>query len=708
MHFERLGHASTLVQRTHSKSRDGGRSLRVRSMSLWTKAEEVQPLCPKPTNDTRTMSSSSQRHRTLGLVLTALLGVAVCVLWIFEPSFSRRPFSPAYTQYQKAIAPPTRAVRKLPPTDSLPLVADLSEHSAATLQGVERVMDIYCHGPLLHAVQMAGVFPDSKHFVDMPIKRNSSVFQILVDFERQQLAMTRYLSRTASYERLLRRFLDDHFDPPGTDLLPVTPYDYHEYVKPPMIAAIPDQEQRDWAMALYHLWKHLGRVPNTQVVSSFLHATARRSTDSRFRISPNVLIVPGGRFRESYYWDSYWIVQGLLVSDMAKTARGVVNNLLQYVAEFGFVPNGGRVYYLTRSQPPLLSDMVNLVALNGTDEDGHSIYDSAYLNVSLPILEREYQFWMQRGPGAHAVELTRSCFECKANRTFVLNRYISMANRPRPESYREDVSIASEIYGDTTDDGHDLEAKKDRYYNDLTAAAESGWDFSSRWFRDPMEMRTIETSEVVPVDLNAFLYRMERNMVTFYDYLDNHERAAYFVQAAEDRFVAMNEILWSEEEGTWKDFLLENNTHSSVVSVSDYSPLWANAFDATNTTRLERILDTLKSSGLLKVGGIQTTTTMTGQQWDAPNAWPPEQDIVIEGLLAMNLSAAHDLARSLTQTWVHSSLAAWRETGLMFEKYNASSVGALGVGGEYFPQFGFGWTNGVILKFLTIYRYLLQ
>lgn len=656
--------------------------------------EETQPLCAKkmPT------PAFSQRYRTLGIVLAALLALATCVLWIYGPHYDPNAIAP----------PPAQVPRKQPPTDSLPLVTDLSENSAASLMEIKRVMGIYCHGPLLHAVQMAGVFPDSKHFVDMPIKRNSSVFQILVDFDRQQLGMTGYLSRTAGYEALLRRFLADHFDPPGTDLLPVTPYDYHEYVKPPMITAIPDPEQRDWALALHHLWRHLGRVPNAQVVSSFLHAKARRVSDSRCRVSPNVLIVPGGRFRESYYWDSYWIVQGLLVSDMAQTARGVVNNLLQYVAEFGFVPNGGRVYYLTRSQPPLLSDMVHLVALNGSDQDGLPIYDAAYLNVSVPILEREYQFWMQRGPGGHAVEFSRRCSECRTERTFVLNRYISMGNRPRPESYREDYSIAAEIYGDTTEDGHDIEAKKDRYYNDLTAAAESGWDFSSRWFRDPMEMKTIETSEVVPVDLNAFLYRMERNMVAFHDYLGDHERAAYFARAAEDRIQAMNEILWSEEQGAWKDFLLENNTHSSVVSVSDYTPLWANAFDAANNTRLERILDSLKSSGLLKVGGIQTTTTMTGQQWDAPNAWPPEQDIVIGGLLAMNLSAAQDLARSLTQTWVHTSLAAWRETGLMFEKYNASAVGALGVGGEYFPQFGFGWTNGVILKFLTSYRHLLQ
>ena len=72
----------------------------------------------------------------------------------------------------------------------------------------------------------------------------------------------------------------------------------------------------------------------------------------------NTIIVPGGRFRESYYWDSYWINKGLLVSGMTTTANGVVNNLLTQVKTYGFVPNGGRDYYLNRSQPPFLSDMV--------------------------------------------------------------------------------------------------------------------------------------------------------------------------------------------------------------------------------------------------------------------------------------------------------------------------------------------------------------
>ncbi|DAZ96235.1 TPA: hypothetical protein N0F65_012597 [Lagenidium giganteum] len=511
---------------------------------------------------------------------------------------------------------------------------------------------------------MTEVFADSKHFVDMPIKRNSST-----EFQA---------SKSHSHDHVveLRAFLDDHFDPPGSDLIPITPLDFQAHTLPPMIAAIQDDTLRDWAFSLHQLWKNLGRVPEQSLHSSFLHARALAKA-------------PLKRTQNSYYWDSYWIVQGLLVSHMHHTARGVVNNLLEYVAEFGFVPNGGRVYYLTRSQPPMLTSMVQLVA--------RIEYDASYLAAAVPILDNEYRFWMQRGPSGHTVEIERHDAVTGRTVTHVLNRYVSHADHPRPESYREDVAVATEIF----------EANKTMYYNDVIAAAESGWDFSSRWLRDPQDMRTMATSCIVPVDLNAILFKVERTLMEFHRYLGHTKRAAFYEDAAVRRARAIDAVLWSDEHQAWKDWNLETSAHSTIVSVSDYTPLWAKVVDRRDTKRLDRIVQSLQDSGLHQVGGIQTTTTFTGQQWDAPNAWPPEQDLIIEGLLEANTAASHELARSLLQTWVRTGLVAWQKTGLMFEKYNATEVGGLGVGGEYFPQFGFGWTNGVILKFLTIHQNLL-
>ncbi|KAF4317528.1 hypothetical protein BBO99_00003082 [Phytophthora kernoviae] len=566
-------------------------------------------------------------------------------------------------------------VSELPTEQDIPLGINVE---------LERALDIYCRGPLLHTVQMANVFADSKYFVDMPIKANSSAFDILVDFQRRELAMVDYHPNTQdTHKQQLRHFIDDHFDPPGTDLLPITPFDYQAQFFPPMVADIQDGELRDWAFELHKIWQTLGRIHNTNMKGSLLRP--RKLDDPSLHRPANVLIVPGGRFRESYYWDSYWIVQGLLISDMPITARGIVNHLLEYVSEFGFVPNGGRIYYLTRSQPPMLSDMVKLVTrmpTNGTEVE----YDDVYLSAALPILEREYDFWMQHGPCGHAIELVRPNPSAGASgsTTYVLNRYTSNANHPRPESYREDVQIAAEIFDHTMlmDDGNAAATKehKDKYYNNVIAAAEN---------------------------LNSIMYRMERNLMEFNRHLGNNKRAQFFERAAVRRREAIDAIFWSEKHQSWKDYDLETDSHSRVVSVSDYTPLWAKAFDPNNIERLKKVVTSLKNSGLLQVGGVQTTTIFSGQQWDSPNAWPPEQDIVVEGLLAVNTSESHSLARTLSQTWTQTSLVAWKQTGLMFEKYNASEVGGLGTGGEYFPQFGFGWTNGVILKFLTIHQNLL-
>ncbi|CAI5715537.1 unnamed protein product [Peronospora destructor] len=555
---------------------------------------------------------------------------------------------------------------------------------------LERSMDIYCRGPLLHAVQMANVYSDSKYFVDMPIKVNSSAFDILMDFQHRELATTEYRDNVHdTHEQQLRRFIDDHFDLPGTDLLPITPIDYQGQFHPPMVADIQDEELREWAFSLHQIWANLGRVRNPRVKGSLLRS--RKLGEPILNKPANVLIVPGGRFRESYYWDSYWIVQGLLVSDMAVTARGIVNHLLD------------------RPCSRIWSNLVARLSVNGTDTE----YDDEYLRAALPILEREYDFWMQHGPCGHAVELTRGDSRAGATNktTYVLNRYTSNANHPRPESYREDVLVASEIFDRTVrmDDGNAAatERHKDKYYNNVIAAAESGWDFSSRWLRDPLDMTTMLTSSVVPVDLNSIMYRVERNLMEFNEHLGNNEQARFFERASARRLEAIDAILWSDKHQTWKDYDLEKDTHSTIVSVSDYTPLWAKAYNATNIDRLKNVVTSLKNSGLIQVGGVQTTTTFSGQQWDSPNAWPPEQDIVVEGLLAVNTTESHNLARELSQIWTRTSLTAWKQSGLMFEKYNASEIGGLGAGGEYFPQFGFGWTNGVILKFLTIHQNLL-
>ena len=126
----------------------------------------------------------------------------------------------------------------------------------------------------------------------------------------------------------------------------------------------------------------------------------------------------GGRFVEFYYWDTYWIIQGLLLSEMYDTTRGMLENFLSMVDTYGFVPNGGRVYYTKRSQPPLLIPMVySYVTVTG---------NIPFLKNNINLLEKEFEFWMTN----QTVTVNKDGNEYK------LARYYTASQGPRPESYR--------------------------------------------------------------------------------------------------------------------------------------------------------------------------------------------------------------------------------------------------------------------------------
>lgn len=506
--------------------------------------------------------------------------------------------------------------------------------------------DIYCHGEILHVIQ-TNTKRDGKEFVDRPLKYDPEIvfaaFQSLPNHEAETLDT----------------FLETHFYPAGSDLIPVIPNDYQPRPMS-LFNTITNHTLLDWAMELNHLWKLLGRRPEIQ-----------HPNRHSFLPTKNTLIVPGGRFRESYYWDTYWIVHGLLACGMYDTARGVVENLLGFVETYGFVPNGGRIYYLTRSQPPLLFEMVHLLH--------QARPDYVFLDSATATLDKEYQFWMK----SHSIRLGRH----------KLNRYVSSASSPRPESYREDIETADKV----------PQSKHAQLYADIVAAAESGWDFSSRWFKNFESIDTTATSNVIPVDLNCIMHRMEKRMQDFHRMLNHAKELQMYETAARKRQAAIQALLWDESSFMWRDYLLDGKRKSPVISVSNYFPLWSQSYDVKNQTLISRILESFRASELIQTGGILTTTRETGQQWDKPNAWPPLQDILIDGLLTTESEEAKTLAKSLIVDWVDTNLAAWQSTGHMFEKYHAGVNGKAGGGGEYTIQLGFGWTNGVILKFLTIY-----
>ena len=506
---------------------------------------------------------------------------------------------------------------------------------------------------------MARIFNDSKTFVDMRLQKDEEA--VLQSFKALPSNLTR--------EQVIK-FVSENFHPVGHDLEEWSPPDWVEY--PMLMAQIKDANLRNFALELNGLWKKLGRN-----ISDEARKDPARSS---LIVVPNPFIAPGGRFREYYYWDSYWIVRGLLICGMKDTVKGMIDNFIHLVKTYGFVPNGGRIYYTNRSQPPFLIPTVELYLKHTGDTN--------YVKSVLNDLEKEYEFWRQN----RTVEI-----EISPRRKYSLSIYAADMDTPRPESYYEDVRTAQTV----------PDAEKPTLYQDIASAAESGWDFSTRWYNGTGpgkgSMSSMRTRQIVPTDLNSVLFYCEKLLEKFSRLAGSKQKADQYKSYAEARRVAIEAVLWDEKRKIWLDYDRQLKNKQEDFYAASVVPLWAGVHQG-DETREKNVLRTLKRIQILNFpGGFPTSLFASGQQWDFPNAWPPLQHMLIAGLAQSTSKEVRQEAFNFAQKWIKTTYKAWATTGHMFEKYNVSVHGAPGGGGEYTIQVGFGWTNGVVLDLLQRY-----
>lgn len=521
--------------------------------------------------------------------------------------------------------------------------------------------EVYCNGTLLHTVQMAGIYKDSKTFVDM--KMNAVPSKTLAEFD---VFMAQHEQKPSNAE--LKQWVEDNFSEPGSEFENWVPDDWHK--NPKFLERIKSDEFRSFASDLHGLWLDLGRQMKKDV----------RDNNDLYSIIyvDNPVIVPGGRFREFYYWDSYWIIRGLLLSEMYNTAKGMLLNFRSIIQRYGFIPNGGRIYYSARSQPPLLAGMIkSYVEFTG---------DVEFARESVGDLEHEFQFWMNN----HMVHVNGHN----------LAIYGDKSTGPRPESYREDVETGA-IF--------ETDGEKQEYYAELKAAAESGMDFTSRFFikdgSNKGDLRNLKTRSIVPVDLNAILYWNAKIIAEFYRHSNNVEKSEYFETEASKLLEAINKVLWHDDIGSWLDYDLINDKRRDYFVPSNLFPLWVKAYNPEKeSTIAKQVLAYITKTGIDDyAGGVPNTFEQTGEQWDFPNVWPPMQYVLVMGLDSLNDTDAKQLAHRWAERWVRSNFLAYQETKAMFEKYSALELGGHGGGGEYEVQLGFGWSNAVVMELL--YKY---
>jgi len=271
-----------------------------------------------------------------------------------------------------------------------------------------------------------------------------------------------------------------------------------------------------------------------------------------------------------------------------------------------------------------------------------------------------------------------------------VNRFYAEINAPRPESYVEDEETAHSA------------ANPRQLYNDIAAGAESGWDFSSRWFSDKLNINTSVATQIIPVDLNAIMCGVESTLSSFYTQVGNTAKADSYAKAFKARQEALNGLLWDPTSQRWRDLNVQTMKQSDISTISSYIPLWTSCFDS-KVVDANNVVNSLMESGLSMSGGIATTLEHTPQQWDMPNAWPPLQHMIIEALDNLATPTSQAFALDITHNWLRSGWLAWNRTNVMYEKYLVTEPGQTGFGGEYVPQTGFGWTNGVLFSLLERY-----
>jgi len=389
---------------------------------------------------------------------------------------------------------------------------------------------------------------------------------------------------------------------------------------------------------------------------------------------PEKFVVPGGRFREIFYWDSYFTMLGLQVSGRVDLIENMVKNFACLIESFGFIPNGNRTYFLSRSQPPFFSLMIELLA----EEKGNQVWTEY-----LPRLEQEYAFWML-GEELLTEENRAEKHVVRMQDGEVLNRFWDSLNCPRPEGYLADLAIAKKV-GD----------KNKEIFRDLRAGAESGWDFSSRWFEDGKNLCSIRTTRIAPIDLNCLLLHLEKSLQKACQLIKDEVNTEKYRLRSQQREAAIQKYLWSEEEGIFVDYDFVGNRSTRAASIGMVYPLVLRI--ATNK-QVARIVVQLTGK-FLQPGGLLSTLVNSGQQWDAPNGWAPMQWM---GYLGVMNYGFQEIGDSIIRKWTGKVERVFRRTGRLTEKYNVVDDYTDAGGGEYPNQVGFGWTNGVYLKMKSL------
>jgi len=464
-------------------------------------------------------------------------------------------------------------------------------------------------------------------------------------------------------------------------------------VKTPSILYVPKgMPTAELAEQLAHCNVEVRPLP--KVIHTIGDTDPREIRTSGLLYLPHPYVVPGGMFNEMYGWDSYFIIRGLIADDSVNLARGIVENFFYEIKNYGGVLNANRTYFLTRSQPPFLTSMIRAVYESGP-------HDRKWLLRAYGYAKRDHALWLRP--------------EHRAGDTG-LARYYDYGNGPVPEmaqdnsyyakvaqftlfhqqaaAYRSPARKTDDdqtFYVRTCTAGDKAACAKparmrlgDDYYKGDRAMRESGFDTSFRF--GPYGGRT---QDFAPVDLNALLYKSERDLEWMANELGLKGEAKQWAAQAAQRKQNIDKYLWNPAKGAYFDYDVVAHKQSDYLFATTFYPLWTGVASRSQATAVEHMLGKLE-----KPGGIVTSDNVSGAQWDAPYGWAPVQLLAVEGL---NRYGFHVDALRIAKKFNSMVNENFQRDGTIREKYNVetrSDSVKVAVGYSQ-NNVGFGWTNGV-------------
>lgn len=362
----------------------------------------------------------------------------------------------------------------------------------------------------------------------------------------------------------------------------------------------------------------------------------------------------GEMFQELYYWDTYFTNLGLISLGNVTLAKHNIDNMLWLVERYGFMPNGNRTYYLNRSQPPFLAQMVW--------ELYEAQPDIEWLNSAYATLKKEYAFWQEQ-------RMTDKG----------LNAYKGY------HLYDEDLDMMCEHFHARTG----LPLKNDMTVEEkreITMATfsffESGWDCNSR-FLDAGH-------HYMAVDLNSLLYVMECRMAKIAAVVSPDDQTLWQVRAATRR-AKMHRLLFCEADGLFLDRHDQTETFSAYHSAASLYPLYAGVATREQAEKTMALFEKWETPYGVMAGAAEGSR---GCQWDYPNIWAPLQWIAY---CALTNYGYIEKARVLAENFCHLIERCFEETGNFWEKYNGLT-GTV-ASNEYNAPPMMGWTAGVYVRF---------